>query len=112
MADPLRPQLCSFTGADVGNGVKRGCKPGRQGGSTLKGRKGAAKYQSKKDPKLTWAGRGATPRWMREEIKGGKLMKEASTGTSLVLRHRHTCPHSPCDRRPRLSGRAQPAAHA
>jgi GGDEF domain-containing protein len=40
-------------------------------------RKVAAKYRSKKDPKLTWAGRGATPRWMRDEMKVGKLKKEA-----------------------------------
>jgi DNA-binding protein H-NS len=43
----------------------------------LKGRKVAAKYRSKKDPKQTWAGRGATPRWMRDEMKAGKLKKEA-----------------------------------
>jgi DNA-binding protein H-NS len=41
-----------------------------------KGRKVAAKYRSKKDPTLTWAGRGATPLWMREEMKGTKLKKE------------------------------------
>ena len=43
----------------------------------LKGRKVAPKYRSKKDPKLTWAGRGATPVWMRNEMKAGKLKKEA-----------------------------------
>ena len=50
---------------------------GRRGRSTLKGRKVPPKYRSKKDPKLTWAGRGATPRWMREEMKAKKLKKEA-----------------------------------
>ena len=52
--------------------------PGRRGGngSSRKGRKVAAKYRSKKDPTLTWAGRGATPLWMREEMKGTKLKKE------------------------------------
>jgi len=49
----------------------------RNGRSSLSGRKVAAKYRSKKDPKLTWAGRGATPLWMREEMKAGKLKKEA-----------------------------------
>lgn len=50
---------------------------GRRGnGSSRKGRKVAAKYRSKKDPGLTWAGRGATPLWMREEMKGTKLKKE------------------------------------
>jgi DNA-binding protein H-NS len=74
-AEGLRKQLASLTGTDVGNGKRRGRPPGRKG-SKLKGRKVAAKYRSKKDPKLTWAGRGATPRWMKEEMKGGKK-KEA-----------------------------------
>ena len=34
------------------------------------------KYQSKKDPKLKWTGRGMTPIWMRDEMKGTKLKKE------------------------------------
>ena len=72
-AADLRKQLSSVTGTDVGNGVKRG----RPRGSKLKGRKVAPKYQSKKDPKLKWAGRGATPRWMKDEMKAGKLKKEA-----------------------------------
>src|SRR5262245_41538294 len=46
-------------------------------GKSLKGRKIAPKYRSRKDRTLTWAGRGATPRWMREEMKAGKLKKEA-----------------------------------
>src|SRR5689334_2343377 len=71
-AESLRKQLESLTGGvSVGNGVRRGRPPGRKG-SKLKGRKVAAKYRSKKNPKLTWAGRGATPRWMKEEMKGGK----------------------------------------
>jgi len=49
---------------------------GRNGGSSLSGRKVAPKYRSKKDPKLTWAGRSATPLWMREEMKARKLKKE------------------------------------
>jgi DNA-binding protein H-NS len=76
-AESLRKQLASLTGSDVSNGVKRGRKPGRPKGSKLKGRKVAAKYRSKKDPKQTWAGRGATPRWMRGEMKASKLKKEA-----------------------------------
>ena len=54
----------------VGDGVKGRSK-------SLKGRKVAPKFRSKKDPKLTWAGRGATPIWMRDEMKAGKLKKEA-----------------------------------
>jgi DNA-binding protein H-NS len=45
--------------------------------SSLRGRKVAPKYRSKKDPKLTWAGRGATPLWMRDEMKTRKLKKDA-----------------------------------
>ncbi len=56
-------------------GTGRG-KGGNGGFRKTKGRKVAAKYRSRKDPKLTWAGRGATPIWMREEMKGTKLKKE------------------------------------
>jgi len=72
-ASDLQKQLSRLAGTDVGNGAKRG----RPRKSSLKGRKVAAKYRSKKNPKLTWAGRGATPRWMKDEMKGGKLKKEA-----------------------------------
>ena len=34
------------------------------------------KYQSKKNKSLKWSGRGVTPVWMREEMKGTKLKKE------------------------------------
>jgi DNA-binding protein H-NS len=33
------------------------------------------RYRSRKDPSLRWSGRGAIPRWMREEMKGTKLTK-------------------------------------
>ena len=39
-------------------------------------RKAAPKYRSLKDPKLQWSGRGVTPVWMREEMKGTKLKKD------------------------------------
>src|SRR5262249_7690144 len=74
-AAELRKQVSSLTGIDVRNGVRRGRPPGRK--SALKGRKVAPKYRSKKNPKLTWAGRGATPRWMRDEMRAGNLKKEA-----------------------------------
>ncbi len=67
----LHKQLASMGLDDT----PRGAKGSR--GSSLKGRKVAAKYRSKKDPKLTWAGRGATPLWMRDEMKARKLKKEA-----------------------------------
>ena len=45
------------------------------------GRKGTRakaepKYQSKKDKSVKWSGRGMTPIWMREEMKGTKLKKQ------------------------------------
>ena len=35
------------------------------------------KYQSKKDKSLKWTGRGMTPVWMRDEMKGTKLTKDS-----------------------------------
>jgi DNA-binding protein H-NS len=40
-------------------------------------RKVAPQSRSKKNPKLVWSGRGVTPIWMREEMKGTKLKKES-----------------------------------
>ena len=74
-ADNLQKQLARLTNG-VGHPKRRG-RPAGKKGSKLKGRKVAAKYRSKKDAKLTWAGRGATPRWMRDEMRAGKLKKEA-----------------------------------
>ena len=76
-AESLRAQLAHLTGNGAAPAKRRGRPPGKAKGSKLKGRKVAAKYRSKKDAKLTWAGRGATPRWMRDEMKAGKLKKEA-----------------------------------
>jgi DNA-binding protein H-NS len=69
-ADELTSQLSKLGGA---------ARIGRRGRrvSAMKGRKVAPKYRSKANPTLTWAGRGATPRWMREEMKKRKLKKEA-----------------------------------
>ena len=68
-AADLQKQLAALTEE---NRPKRGRPVGRR-----KGRKVAAQFRSKKDPKLTWSGRGATPRWMRAEMKGSKLTKES-----------------------------------
>ena len=65
-AAELRRQLSQLTGA----------KPVRGSGGR-KGRKVAPKYRSKKDPRLLWSGRGALPRWMKEEMKGTKFKKES-----------------------------------
>ena len=55
--------------------LDNGEAPRKRGG--VKGRKVPPKYRSKANPKLTWAGRGATPVWMRDEMKAGKLKKDA-----------------------------------
>ena len=39
-------------------------------------RKAEPKYRSRKNPRTVWSGRGVTPVWMREEMKGTKLKKE------------------------------------
>jgi DNA-binding protein H-NS len=45
-------------------------------GRTGKRAKAKPKYQSKKHRSLKWSGRGMTPVWMREEMKGTKLKKD------------------------------------
>lgn len=48
------------------------------GGKGRKGKraKAAPKYRSRKDSSVTWSGRGMTPVWMREEMKGTKMKKD------------------------------------
>jgi DNA-binding protein H-NS len=65
----LQRQLASMTGKTASKGPKRGRKT-----HTLKGRKVAPKYKGPNGE--TWAGRGATPRWMVEAVKGGAKKEE------------------------------------
>lgn len=74
--EELRQQISRFGGADTGSERRGRGRPAGGAAHALKGRKVAPKYRSKKDSKLTWSGRGATPRWMRDEMKGTKLKKE------------------------------------
>jgi DNA-binding protein H-NS len=46
-------------------------------GRTAKRAKAKPKYQSKKNKSLKWSGRGMTPVWMREEMKGTKLTRDS-----------------------------------
>ena len=39
--------------------------------------KAKPKYQSKRKKSLKWSGRGMTPVWMRDEMKGTKLTKDS-----------------------------------
>lgn len=69
-------KLSELTG--IGSPKRRGRPPGSGAAAKKKGtrRKATPKYRSKKDPKLLWSGRGVTPVWMREEMKGTKLKKD------------------------------------
>jgi DNA-binding protein H-NS len=58
-----------------------GRSTGSAGARVVRSRAGARrkpepKYQSKKDRSLKWTGRGMTPVWMRDEMKGTKLKKD------------------------------------
>jgi DNA-binding protein H-NS len=66
-ASDLRKQLSVLTGD----------KPTRGRPAGRRGKKVPAQFRSKKNPKVTWSGRGATPRWMKAEMKGTKLTKES-----------------------------------
>src|SRR5882762_5424243 len=59
-------------------GEQRAYLEGKLSERTRKGRRKKAepKYRSRKDPKILWSGRGVTPIWMREEMKGTKLKKD------------------------------------
>lgn len=70
----LESQLAALTGyvsskAKAVRGAAMGSRKGRRA-------KAKPKYQSKQKPSLKWSGRGMTPTWMREEMKGTKLKKE------------------------------------
>ena len=69
-ADELTSQLSKLDGSAARIGRGRRVSP-------MKGRRVPPKYRSRANPRLTWAGRGATPRWMKEEMKKRKLKKEA-----------------------------------
>jgi DNA-binding protein H-NS len=71
-ADNLKKELAAL-GADYAE-VGRIALYGKKRKS-LAGRKVAAKYRDPKS-KMTWAGRGAQPVWMREAIKAGKKPEE------------------------------------
>ena len=68
-------QLAELGG--FGNGSRGRRSPGASLGRPRKGtrRKAEPKYQSK-NRQLKWSGRGMTPIWMREEMKGTKLKKD------------------------------------
>jgi len=69
----LEQRLAAIEGLGVSSAGKRGPKAR---GSKLKGRKVAPKYRNPNNRAETWAGRGATPRWLRALLKGGHKLEE------------------------------------
>ena len=65
-------ELSGMASKKVGKAVRAVTGNGRKGVRA----KATPKYRSRKDPSLTWAGRGMTPVWMREEMKGTKLKRD------------------------------------
>jgi len=63
--------------AALEDGARDGKSKTERSGNGRKQRRAKAKpkYQSKKNRSLKWSGRGMTPVWMREEMKGTKLKK-------------------------------------
>jgi DNA-binding protein H-NS len=67
--------------AALGGPVRNGKIASTGNGRVTAGRKGKRakakpKYQSKKTKSFKWSGRGLTPVWMRDEMKGTKLKKQ------------------------------------
>src|SRR5690348_14811717 len=69
----LEQKLAAIEGLGLSYGTKRGPKAR---GSKLKGRKVAPKYRNPQNRSETWAGRGATPRWLRALLKNGRKLEE------------------------------------
>lgn len=67
----LEQKLAAIEG--LSGGATRGPKAR---GSKLKGRKVAPKYRNPNNRSETWAGRGATPRWLRVLLKSGHKLEE------------------------------------
>ena len=71
----LEQKLALLEGFGIGGG-RRGGGRRKTRGSALKGRKVAPKYRNPKSRSETWAGRGATPRWLRAELRKGKKLDQ------------------------------------
>jgi DNA-binding protein H-NS len=68
-ADDLKRQL-----ARLGGGGDDAPRRGRRPKKSLKGRKVPPKYRGPRGE--TWAGRGAKPGWMVEQLKAGKKVED------------------------------------
>jgi DNA-binding protein H-NS len=79
LARKVSEQRAYFEGqlAQLGGYASKRASEARAGNGRKRARaKAQPKYQSKKDRSLKWSGRGMTPVWMREEMKGTKLKKD------------------------------------
>jgi DNA-binding protein H-NS len=76
-AAQLKDQLSRLEDGEIG--YKR-----RTGGSPLQGRKVAVKYRDKSGK--TWAGRGAQPVWLREQLKAGAKLEDFAVNKSAASR--------------------------
>ena len=82
LAKKINQQRAYFEGqlADLGGYVSKKAtaayKAVAPNGRGAKRAKPKPKYQSKKDKSVKWTGRGMTPTWMREEMKGTRLKKD------------------------------------
>ncbi len=65
-------ELSGYTSAKASGLIRAVSGPAKKGTR----RKAEPKYRSRKNPKILWSGRGVTPVWMREEMKGTKLKKD------------------------------------
>ena len=65
-------ELSGYASKTATKAVRAVTGNGRKG----KRAKAAPKYRSRKNSSVTWSGRGMTPVWMRDEMKGTKLKKD------------------------------------
>ena len=84
LAKKVSAQRAYFEGqlSQLGGYVSKKSPAGLKAVTPGNGRKGKRakakpKYQSKKDKSVKWSGRGMTPVWMRDEMKGTKLTKDS-----------------------------------
>jgi DNA-binding protein H-NS len=59
-------------------------------GSAMKGRKVAVKFRDKAGN--TWAGRGAQPVWLREQLKAGAKLEDFAVGQQRTARKKRGLP--------------------
>ena len=105
-------QLSGWTGgAKTSPTGKRG--PGRPsgGGSSLRGKKVEPKYRNPDNHAETWAGRGATPRWLRALLDAGHKVEQFAIGGGSSSKGKKAAGKRKPGR-PRKAAKSAPAAAA